>query len=343
VNLHDAKKTLQAHFTDGLVTIIGSGLSAASGLPTMWGLAQHLMADVPARCDDASAAEWETVAERLRRDGDLEAALGAVNPHSPLVPIIVDATARLIIQCEKVVFQDVLRGRASLSLSRLLPHLIFAETTAHVVTTNYDRLIEFVVELAKVSLDTGFPGANYGSLDPARSREALTYYIKQTRPVGMKRMTRPYVALYKPHGSVDWFLHNQEPVRCPYELDAPRLMITPGTSKYRLGYDSPFDYHRTAANRAIDTASRFLIIGYGFNDDQLETHLRPKLRSGSPGILLTKALTPNASALVADCPSLIALVDSGDDATDCLYSGERTRFDGVRLWNLENFVSEVLE
>jgi len=42
VDLHDLKLVLQRHFSDGLVTIVGSGLSCAEGLPGMAELATHL-------------------------------------------------------------------------------------------------------------------------------------------------------------------------------------------------------------------------------------------------------------------------------------------------------------
>lgn len=45
------------------------------------------------------------------------------------------------------------------------------------------------------------------------------------------------------------------------------LIITPGINKYKEGYSVPFDIHRTRANSEIDSAQRYIIIGYGFGDD----------------------------------------------------------------------------
>lgn len=50
----------------------------------------------------------------------------------------------------------------------------------------------------------------------------------------------------------------------------------------RQGYESPFDHHRSRANQEIDRAGRFLVLGYGFNDDHLETHLSPSIKGGKP-------------------------------------------------------------
>lgn len=48
MDLHELKLHLQNHLTDGLVLIVGSGLSAALGLPTMERLAGHLLEHPPA-------------------------------------------------------------------------------------------------------------------------------------------------------------------------------------------------------------------------------------------------------------------------------------------------------
>jgi hypothetical protein len=42
VNYDDVVRFVQQHFTDGLVLVVGSGLSAAEGIPGMPALAGHL-------------------------------------------------------------------------------------------------------------------------------------------------------------------------------------------------------------------------------------------------------------------------------------------------------------
>lgn len=118
---------------------------------------------------------------------------------------------------------------------------------------------------------------------------------------------RPRANIFKPHGSLDWYHRDGKPVRYSGDLDLPRLIITPGLNKFRNGYESPFDRHRERANSAIDRASRFLVIGYGFNDDHLETHRTPRIRSGVPTLLLTYGLSDNAVKLVNECHNVIAI------------------------------------
>ena len=77
---HDAlKKELQAIFSDGLVTVIGSGLSCAEGLPGMGALATELISKVPSAIPDADKATWAAIESCLASDG-LE---GALLKHPP--------------------------------------------------------------------------------------------------------------------------------------------------------------------------------------------------------------------------------------------------------------------
>ena len=59
MDLDALKLRLQNHFSDGLVTIVGSGLSVAEGLPSMGQLAAHLLAEIPVHLPGKSMALWE--------------------------------------------------------------------------------------------------------------------------------------------------------------------------------------------------------------------------------------------------------------------------------------------
>jgi hypothetical protein len=342
VELDDLKRILQRHFSDDLVTIVGSGLSASLGLPTMSVLGVHLEQAMPRHCDSELLTQWEIIVKRMREAGDLESAMDSLAADHPLLPSIASETASLVLAAEQRAIQSVARGETELAFAQLLPHITFADKCAHVVTSNYDRLIEFAVESENIGLDTGFCGYNYGTFDPRVTRDSLSTFVRPSQRTEPRRKWRTHVKLHKPHGSLDWYLHNGRPVRSVFALDAPRLMITPGASKYRLGYDSPFDYHREAANRAIDSASRFLVIGYGFNDEQLETHLRRKLTEGRPCLLLTKVLTPKGVDVVAQYDSVLSLTES-HSGTECRYRGEHFDYPGIRLWNLSSFIREVFQ
>jgi hypothetical protein len=68
------KKRLQQHLGDGLVLVIGSGLSCAEGVPGMGPLGQHLVTHIPASLSPDDNTLWKQIYPLIESDG-LEAAL----------------------------------------------------------------------------------------------------------------------------------------------------------------------------------------------------------------------------------------------------------------------------
>lgn len=340
----ELKKRLQAHFTDGLVTIVGSGLSCAEGIPGMKTLGDHLNAEVPRHLDVTLRAQWEPIAQLLTAGTDLESAMLTHAPTPEVESVIVSITSRFIAFHEAAALQEVFSGTRTLRLTRLFPHLLKPQTGIPIITTNYERLVEIAAEMAGLGVDTQFVGHSYARLDAKECRMSFcrdTQTIK--RNVHLRYADR--VVLSKPHGSLDWYQHNSEPMRCPYDLDFPRLLITPGRNKFRTGYDRPFDSHRERANRDIDRASRFLILGYGFNDDHLQTHLSPSIRDGTPTLVLTHSLSPNGAQLLADAPAMTVITcDPKTDPGALVHTKDGTSaFNDGNIWDLGDFITEVLE
>ena len=124
------------------------------------------------------------------------------------------------------------------------------------------------------------------------------------------------------------------------------MIITPGHNKFRNGYESPFDLHRSRANEAIDRAGRFLVLGYGFNDDHLETHLSPCIKGGKPTLMLTRTLSPVARQMALIYANVIALEHgkvAGAAGTTVIVDQKEFFFPGAGMWDVGSFVTEVLE
>lgn len=142
-------------------------------------------------------------------------------------------------------------------------------------------------------------------------------------------------------------MRNGRPVSYAGDLpDAVSLIITPGQNKFRNGYESPFDHHRSRANNAIDEASRYLVIGYGFNDDHLETHLTPGIKGGKPTLMLTWSLSTTARQLALKHANVIAMEYSalaGVEGTAVIAEQKEFFFPGTGMWDVNSFVTEVLE
>jgi len=347
MDLHNIKVRLQEHLSDGLVTIVGSGLSCAEGLPSMAELATHLLVEVSTVLTDADADMWTSASTLIKNQG-LEAALLAVPPTPTVESVITATTGKLIAERERAVVTEVFTGTRILRLTRLLAHMIMPSSGLTIVTTNYDRLVEISVEEAGFGADTMFVGRFAGKFNENESK------LSFCRNVTLKRSRRtaeliygPRVLICKPHGSLDWYVRDDHPVFYAGDLsDATRLIITPGYNKFRNGYESPFDHHRSRANQAIDNASRYLVLGYGFNDDHLQTHLMPNIKGGKPTLMLTRSLSSKARQMALTCANIIALEQAkkdGDSGTKVIIEQKEHFLPGSGIWEVNSFVKEVLE
>lgn len=339
--LHELKQRLQAHLTDGLLLIVGSGLSVAEGLPGMGRLETILKSEIPKDVHADDKNDWEKVVEKLDDGRGLEGALQDVKVSDQLESQIRRVVAKHIEQDERTAIQESFSGARTLRMARLLPHLNpEPNKPLPIVTTNYDRLIEVAAELAGYGVDTMFSGSFAGPLDAELSKKAFIKSVVRGKKVKIEYRKR--IALFKPHGSLGWYAMDGSPIQCHIPLELPPYIITPGLAKYRRGYDAPFDAQREGANQAIDSAARFLIIGYGFNDDHLETHLSPQIAKGKPCLVLTHGLTPNAEAIIRAASNALAIVSEPGGFKVISASGDES-FTGSALWDVETFVREVLE
>ena len=342
MDLNSLKALLQSHLSDGLVIVVGSGLSAAEGIPGMGQLATHLQGAVPANLPAHLIPEWKAVADLLASGIDLESALS----HTPaltndLEQIIVATTYEFISGAEAKVAKEVFAGTRTLRFSRLLKHLLTPNTGIPVITTNYDRLIELAAEHAGLGVDTMFVGTHLGKLDPKGSQYSQCRDVKSQLRTFV-RIYADHIVLLKPHGSLDWAIHDGSPVRSVFTQSNCSLIITPGTKKYRGGYDPPFDSHRERANREIDKGARYLIIGYGFNDDHLQTHLEAELSRGKPAVMLARSITPRSRTIAETCSHVTAIFESTPPGgTTVIHDRNLYDFPATSLWDLGNLIDEV--
>ena len=345
VALDNLKKELQAIFADGLVTVIGSGLSCAEGLPGMGALATELSAKVPSAIANGDKATWKRIEASLAADG-LEGALLKHPPTEGIESAIIQLSSAFVLAKEQETIAACVAGSRKLKMTHLLPHISAATPKiAHVITTNYDRLIEFAAESEGWGVDSMMVGRYWGKHDPDLSEKLMVKGVSHGNKGLVKLIYRNHVKLFKPHGSLDWFMAGDTPMTSNMGLASDPLIITPGVGKYKKGYGQPFDAHRDRGNAAIDSASSILCIGYGFNDDHLQTHLSPKLKGGTKALLLTRGLSANARTVVAQSPNCTALVNSADatnPGTIVVRGSTEVLIPDVEWWDLEYFVKGVL-
>ena len=243
---------------------------------------------------------------------------------------------------EREIISAVFRGEHTLRLTTFLDMVLKPTTGLPILTTNYDRLIEVACEMAGFHVDTTAVGHYAGSFDHARS------CMGSCRGIATRAKTTvldhfPRAIVLKPHGSFDWYQSGSNARRCSLELEAERLIITPGINKYRAGYNSPFDKHRDLANDYIKMASRLLVVGYGFNDDHLQTHLVKRIHDGTPTLILNRSASSKVEQLAKESSRCVCLSKPTALAGVAMVTkGCRFEHEGHDLWDLGVLAKELL-
>ncbi|MFC6673697.1 SIR2 family protein [Marinobacterium aestuariivivens] len=333
----DYHKQAQEYHGKAPLIILGSGASAAHGMSGMGALAEYLVANTDiSGLSKAENNAWETFCQVLNNGVDLESALHQVAVTDLLTARIINATWELINTEDTQVFLASLQNNVMFPLSRLLDHIFRSSLKAvNIVTTNYDRLAEYACDQQRVHHYTGFTHGFFRQL--AEPNEILP-----ARKVN----------IWKVHGSLDWFKSPLEDIvaisnisHIPDNYEAQ--IVTPGTQKYQRTHLEPYRSIINNADRAITTASSYLCVGYGFNDE----HIQPKLvvkcvRQGSPITIITYALSDAARRLILDgkAQNYLAIERGATDDQSILYSSlsEAPMTVEKNIWSFKGYLSLIM-
>lgn len=341
MDLDEVKKVIQDFFQENTVTIVGSGLSLAEGIPGMKALATELqskMAESSLNARDKSI--WSKISSDLSSDIGLEEALQNTRPSTTIEELIRKITAQYIGAEETKILSDIMRHSKELRFSKYLDRFNIRNSGLVVITTNYDRLIEYACEIRGVRVDNLFVGKYLAQFEYEQSKYMFCKNVTKRNGKPVVEFS-PRVTVLKPHGCLSWHMIDGTPYSIPQPFFDDSLIITPGINKYKEGYNMPFDIHRSKANNAIDKAQRYIIIGYGFGDDHLETHLVRQLRNGKSALVLTHSLSTKAKELVCSCKNITAICSANSNDTLVLTQSGETLFHNLNLWDLEEMLKEV--
>lgn len=276
------------------VVILGSGASAAHGIPGMGPLATHLVGlPIGTAWNATERFEWGAFCDALKAGTDLETALGNVKLTPGQTEYVVAGTRDLLFPFDADVFRNLLADRACLPLTRLLKHL-FTSTHRYIdiVTPNYDRLAEYAADAGQFGFHTGFTQG---------------YLQVRARPIDRKaRDPSRTVCIWKVHGSLDWFrAPNGQIIGSGALHDTPSghfpLMVTPGLDKYRLTHQEPFRTVFGYSDAALESARSYLCIGYGFNDEHVQTKMIERCETNNvPLVIITKSLSNQSKNLLSN-------------------------------------------
>lgn len=336
-----AQQFAQAALSSAPVIILGSGASAAHGVPGMASLAAHLAAaTLPADWTDEELAEWGKFSTRLADGNDLEGALQAVRPSDRQTRFIAGETRSFLLPSDLAVLASLLSDRRALPLSRLYRHLFDStHNILHVVTPNYDRLAEYAADAADLSTFTGF------------SQGYLQSRARQTDPrIPPGRQAVRTVCVWKVHGSLDWFQDSENQIvgvrsALKIPLGYVPLMVTPGIDKYRLTHGEPFRTILTSCDSALAGARAYFCVGYGFNDEHVQAKLIERCdRDSVPLVVITRHLTGTAKAFLNSgrCRSYLAIEEHLNGARGYMHDAAGGFDLDQPLWRLDQFLDHVI-
>lgn len=320
-------KIIQKYTENHPLFFIGSGSSAACGLPGMEILGKHLLSELSDIYSSDSA--WQKFEENLKSGQDLEKAMTNIVFNGDIINNIRKQTWELISKDDLDLFNSVLFANKDLPLSRLIKKYFQAHPSkVDIITTNYDRVIEYACDKVRIPVNTGFSGC-YSK-----------YYSD-------KFSNKNAVNLVKVHGSLDLFKDSKGvTISLPLQQNIPvgltPEIITPGISKYQAVLTGIERSLLNQCDSMIKNASSYLCIGYGFNDTQIQALMINEIQSGKPLVLLTKDVSEETAHLLANNATNYAYICNGakEGTTDICINRKICTINGT-YWTVEGFMDII--
>ena len=333
----DYYKQAQAYYSKSPTIILGSGASSAFGMSGMWQLSEYLKNNIDDRTFDGDDwTKWSEFVALLDAGADLESALHAVEMSDRLTRQIVNNTWDLINKEDLHIFGLSLAERDYFPLGRFLNHYFQSTAKAiDIVTTNYDRLVEYACEQEGIHHYTGFS-------------HGFRRLLKESSYLRCDRV----VNIWKVHGSLDWYKsHAGEVVGVANLSSIPTEMVpqivTPGTEKYRITHLEPFRTIIAEADRAIAKANSYLTIGFGFNDQHIQEKLIQKcVREKASITIITFQLSEATKKFLFESgvENYLAIERGSKDDESVIYSSnsEEPIIVDADHWSLKGYLGLII-
>lgn len=324
---NDIFKFIQKAVESCPLILVGSGGSAPYGLASMEVLGQHLLEKLtPQYKEDLM---WNKFVENISSGQDLETALSKLSLKEEIINDIKVETWNLVSEKDLQLFNKVIYANKQLSIAKLINKFYQAHPKCvNIVTTNYDRVIEYACDSIGLPFNTGFSGL---------------YLRKFTNTFANKNI----VNIVKVHGSLDVFkdVHNvcfSVPLRSEIPSGLVPEIVTPGLSKFQAVLKGISRDLLTESDTLIKNAPSFLCIGYGFNDEQIQEKIISGIRLGKPIIVVTKQLSDSAAHLITNNAVSYVTIQEGPEpnTTEFCINKEITNIDGC-YWSIDGFMEII--
>lgn len=354
-----AIKAIRDFFRDTPFVVFGTGMSCALdprfGMPA---LRDELSSSVvPESCSPEQEQQWMDVMEALQNGSGLETALNNVS-DSTLLHKVTSATARFVSSIDREyalqIANDEVIWPATAFFKRLINTLPEGNPILHVLTPNYDTLFEHACDAESIHYTSGFFGGLMRRINWKAVEQSLLlpHKVRQGSRMKTTYKLRKHARLYKVHGSLNLFRRRNTVVENNAWMWNPpdfanRVIITPGLSKYEMLQNYRQEL-LNSADREIEKANRFLFLGYGFNDEHLETYIKKKLVSQAcKGLIVTKDSNPRIESLLNESENLWLVCKMKEDGADGTRIFNRQYTGWLELptkeyWNIDAFTTEIL-
>lgn len=307
--------------------LVGSGGSAPHGLPSMKELGDYLISSLDLKYKVDSS--WNKFVENLNGGQDLETALSKISLDDRIIEDIRKETWKLISEKDIELFKKVVFANETLPIANLIKK--FYQThpkCVNVITTNYDRVIEYACDSVKLPVCTGFNGL----------------YLKDYHD---EFTNKDIVNVIKVHGSLDTFrdVHGASlsiPLMNDLQDGLVPEIITPGLSKFQAVLKgNPRDL-LSVSDKMIKKANSFLCIGYGFNDEQIQEKIITKIRQNTPIVVVTMQLSDSAAHLITNNAKSFVTIQKGKapNTTEFCINKKIIVLDG-RFWSIDGFMEII--
>ena len=327
---------IQNAVSDNPVLVIGSGASVTYNIPGMSALAMELKKFFISHTytNPESTKAVNKFIENLDNGMGLEDALLNTKATDEVENDIVRNVWNLVGQADREVYNRLLDGE-EMKLKPLLEYLIYKypAKVSNIITTNYDRIIEYAACQTDAYVNTGFTPCTIGR--PYNKIDFLP-----------KKLDSEYtgtLSIWKVHGSLDWFKKDEKVMSLTNIDSIPPdyvpCIITPGTNKYERTQQEPYREIFSHVDTVFNTATGFLCIGYGFNDSHVHPVLLKIAKKRNVKILIvtkdiTKPITENVINAGYD---YIAIYSDGADGTIFKTSSDSMTIPDEIYWSIDGF------
>lgn len=301
--------------------------------------------------------DWAVIEEALYNGSDLESALDVVKDPD-LLKTITKITGNFVASVDRDYACRIAQGSAewpaTLFIMKLVNSLPEGDPVLHALTPNYDMLFEYACDFAGIPYANGFFGGVERKTDwKAVERSLLSpERISQGKRFRNVYRYRKHVRLYKVHGSLNYFFHHNVVIENNAWMWNPpdfveRVMITPGLSKYEMLQRYRQELLQSA-DTAINKATKFLFLGYGFNDTHLEEYIKRKLINQScHGLVITRNCNPRIESLLAEAMNLWLVCKSEDPNSEGtrIFNKQHSGWLNLparNLWEISEFTKQIL-